>query len=92
MAVTGSVISVGTSATAVASAALNGSDDRYCVAQNLSSVDVFLGGSNVTTSVYGFKLSAGLSLQFPLARGETLYGCVATGTANVGSLKFSGSK
>ena len=50
--------------------------------QNLSGVDVFLGDSGVTTST-GYKLADGSSISYDLLTDDSLYGIVASGTANV---------
>lgn len=74
---------VGTSATKIA-AVDAGTGGVYLT--NTGSGDVFLGGSNVTTSgaTAGPKLAAGASIIFPSSAGPTdLYGIVATGTTTV---------
>lgn len=49
---------------------------------------VFLGGSDVTTSDYGYSLAAGGEVAVELLKGEALYGVVASGTTTVNVLRI----
>jgi len=55
------------------------------VIQNNSSVDIFIGGSNVTVSEYGFKLAANAAISLRLSGRDTIY-AVANSTATVNVL------
>lgn len=55
------------------------------IIQNNSNGDLFLGASNVTTSVYGFKLAAGTGISLRLSGREELYG-VASSSININVL------
>lgn len=89
MAVTHAQIEVGTMATeltAVDTSNTFGEVGQSLLVQNEdNNVAVYIGDVDVTSSVYGFKLSAATSQIFPitLAPGEQIYGIVASGTATV---------
>lgn len=85
MSVKGSVVSVGTTRGVVASNVVAGRDQAFSL-QNVGSADVFLGGPDVSTSVYGFKLAANAAITVVLASREEIYAVVATGTNNVAVL------
>lgn len=85
MALTGAIVSVSTTATALAAEGSISARRSHAI-QNVSSVDVFLGDAGVTTTAYGHKLAAGASLTIDLDRSEALYGIVASSTANVAVL------
>ncbi len=61
MAVKGSALTVGTSAVNLGSLVTRLSNDekQCCQVQNSSSVTIYVGGSNVSTSVYGMALAPG---------------------------------
>lgn len=67
----------------------SGPAGRYWV-ENIGSVNVFLGGAAVAASggSVGKRLQAGQSASFQLARGDTLYGIVASGTCDVDYLRL----
>ena len=51
------------------------------IVQNTSATGyVYIGGSNVTTSVYGYKLSPLQSFSIDLEANDTIYACGDTGT------------
>lgn len=85
MAVTGNIVSVGTTPTAIATKTTGSVPRGFCV-QNVGTVDVFLGGADVSTSVYGHRLAPGGVITVDLDVNETLYGDVASGTCNVAVL------
>lgn len=59
---------------------------RTVVLQNESEVDVFLGGTGVTTTAYGYKLVPDAEASFDLSFDDFLFAVVATGTATVRAL------
>lgn len=90
MAVTHAHVSVGDDPTIVAAptTTYHGPRDRVGVSvQNIGSAPVYLGGSGVTTSSYGYRLDAGSSMSIDLEFGDVLYGIVATGTNTVAVLR-----
>lgn len=87
MPVTHNRVSVGTSETKLTSD-FDGRDGQTLNVQNpLGGADVFLGGEGVTTTSYGFLLSANSSLSIELQTGEKLYAIVASGTQTVNVLR-----
>lgn len=54
--------------------------------QNQSSVDVFLGGSGVSPTSFGFKLAANAAISFDAPEDSTLF-AVAASAASVSVLK-----
>jgi hypothetical protein len=90
MAVTHAHVSVAATATVVAAPTTeyHGARDRVGVSiQNIGAATVYLGGSDVTTTSYGYQLAAGASMSIDLEYGDTLYGVVAAGTNVVAVLK-----
>lgn len=82
-------VSVGTSATTLGNAARD--RDGFTVnVQNPtgSGATVYLGGSDVSTSDYGYSLAAGSEVAVDLLQGEALYGIVASGTLTVNVLRI----
>lgn len=53
---------------------------RRIVVTNTSAVSVYLGGSNVTATAFGYELAAGAKERFDLVRGDELFGIIAGGT------------
>lgn len=56
------------------------------VVQNNSGADLFLGGSDVSTSVYGFKLATASAISLRLAENEEVYGIVSGSPASINVL------
>ena len=86
MAVTTTVVTVGTTETTLA----DGGSRHYAnplggEVENLGSVSVYIGGTGVTTSGAGRGqiLAAGAKRTFTLGPGDKLKGIVATGTCDV---------
>ena len=48
---------------------------------------IFLGGSNTTTTSYGYKLQPNLSVEFKLRPEDELYAVAETGTLSCGIIK-----
>lgn len=87
MAVTHSIVSIGTSATTISSA-VSDRDGHSVLIQNPSaSVTVYIGGDGVTTSSYGVALAGGSDISVDLLQGEILYGVVASSTQSVNVLR-----
>lgn len=87
MALTHAQVSVGTTATLL-SAAVSGRDGQTLLVQNpTGGVNVFIGGAGVTTSSYGYLLTAGSAFAIDLQDGETLYAVVSTSTQAVGVIR-----
>jgi len=80
-------ISVGTAATKISSD-FAGKDGQTLLIQNPSaSVVVYLGGTGVTTSSYGYSLGALSDMSIDLQNGETLFAVVASSTLTVNVLR-----
>jgi hypothetical protein len=82
--VSGSQVSVGTTATAIVNGVVNG---KQIVIQNFDANNpVYLGPSGVTTGNAGIKLPAGGSFVLDVVPGSTIaiYGVVTSGTVPVG--------
>jgi len=92
MAINGLRITVGTSATPLTPTLFvdpikSNQAGISILVQNTSSVTVFLGGADVTTTVYGFALAANQSIAIDLQSDELLYATVASGTQTVNVLR-----
>ena len=84
------VVSVGTTATLIATPG-SAPEQGGVLIQNLGSSTLYLGGSTVTagtTSTGGLQVAANASVSVPTtgSASESLYGIVASGTANVAYL------
>jgi hypothetical protein len=88
MAVVGKQITVGTSATKVADNGFSSDQIKVILRNNDAATSVFLGGPTVAASggSGGYELKFGVSQEFSLDAGETLYAIVATGTVRVDAL------
>lgn len=73
------VLRVTVAATATVIYAVPDNRARTVLVRNPSSVSVYFGNSDVTTS-NGFEIAAGNAASFVLEPDDTLYGVVATGT------------
>lgn len=90
MAYKNGVVSVGTTATLIATPSSAPENDGILI-QNLGSVTLYLGGPTVTagtTSTGGYQVAASASVTVPTtgASSEPLYGITASSTANVAYL------
>jgi hypothetical protein len=91
MAITHKSVTIGTSATAISTSAddktgTSSSADvaRSVLVTNPDVADVFVGGPDVTTTSYGYKIVAnGGELALDLLANDQLYGVVESGTAVV---------
>jgi len=64
-----------------------GKDGQSISIQNpAGGATVYIGGSSVTSSSYGFALTENSAMSIDLQNGETLYGIVASGTQQVNVL------
>ena len=87
MALTHAQVSVGTTATLL-SATGAGRDGQTVLVQNpTNGQSVYIGGTGVTTSSYGFLLLAGTAFAIELQDGEGIYGVVASSTQAVGVIR-----
>ena len=87
MALTHGIVSVGTTATLL-SAVESGRDGQTVLVQNPSGgVNVYLGGTGVTTASYGYLIVAGSAFAIDLQTGESLYGVVASSTQSVSVIR-----
>lgn len=89
MAIAHERVVVAATATVLADAARD--RDGYTVSvQNPtgSGATVFIGGTGVTTTSYGYSLAAGSEVAVELLKGEALYGVVASGTLTVNVLRI----
>ncbi len=73
------------SATKIPSTALKGR--KSILIQNISGVDIFLGGSTVTTLI-GYRLQDGEAVSFDLGSGVDVYGIAASGSRDVRSIEI----
>ena len=82
MAVKTSAVTVGTSATELTFETVRGQGQdptHFAVFNNDATVDLFIGGSDVTTA-NGYVIRAKTGLSWPLVSGEQVHGIVASGT------------
>jgi hypothetical protein len=87
MALAHAQVSVGTTATLLSSASA-GRDGQTVLVQNpAGGVNLYIGGTGVTTASYGYLLIGGSAFAIDLQDGEGLYGVVTTGTQAVGVLR-----
>jgi len=87
MALVHGIVTVGTVATLL-SAAEAGRDGQTVLVQNPSGgANVFLGGTGVTTTSYGYLITAGSAFAVDLQVGESLFGVVASSTQNVSVIR-----
>lgn len=87
MAVTHNIVTVGTTATVISSAA-NDRDGHSVLIQNPSaSTTVFIGGAGVTTASFGVALAGGSDMSIDLLQGEVVFGIVASSTQVVNVLR-----
>lgn len=56
------------------------------IVQNLGTASVYLGGTGVTTSAYGYELKANASISANLRTDDQLWGIVTAGTITVNVL------
>lgn len=56
---------------------------RSVLYTNTGAVTVYLGGSDVTSSSYGYALAAGASVALDLYRGDEVWAVTASGSADV---------
>lgn len=87
MALVHGVVTVGTTATLL-SAVEAGRDGQTVLVQNpTGGANVFLGGAGVTTTSFGFLITAGSAFAIDLQIGESLFGVVAASTQSVSVLR-----
>ncbi len=87
MALSHAIVSVGTTATLLSSSTA-GRDGQTVLVQNPSGgATVYLGGTGVTTSSYGFLLESGVAFAIDLQDNESLYGVVASSTQSVSVIR-----
>lgn len=92
MAITGTSVTVGTSATLLIPTTFTNQINynqrgMSLLIQNTASVVVYIGGSDVTSSTYGYALAANQSLSIDLDSGEQIYAAVASGTQSIRVLR-----
>lgn len=88
MAVRHGLVSVGTTATSLASGTSVGRSGQTVLVQNPSGgANVYIGGAGVTTASYGYLLTGGSAFAIELADGEVVYGVVASSTQSVAVLR-----
>lgn len=94
MAIQGLQVTVGTTATLLSatsaftdSVAYNQNGQSLLVQNPSTTVTVYLGGSNVTSSIYGYSLAPGATMSIDLSQSENLYAAVASGTQSVNVLR-----
>lgn len=80
-------VSVGTTATRLDTQPNSGTYNGDSISiQNLGTASVYIGGSTVTTSSYGYELKANSSISLDVRVDDTVYGIVASGTITVNVL------
>jgi hypothetical protein len=94
MAIQGLSVTVGTTATALSLASgfsdtvnYNQRGQSVMVQNPSSTVSVYIGGSNVTSSVYGHVLAPTQTFTIDLDGGENIYAAVASGTLAVNVIR-----
>lgn len=93
MAVEGTIITVGTTATRLSDISFSDAINYNFRGQSIliqnpsTTITVYIGGSDVTSSVYGYKLSPNQSVSFDLYPGEQIYAAVASSTQAVNVLR-----
>lgn len=90
MAIVHSTVNVGTAPTKLVDPGVRGYDNEQGgILQNISTVDVFIGQSDVAAAGArrGYKLVVNGTLEFNLGHEDELYGVVAAGTADVVVMK-----
>jgi archaellum component FlaF (FlaF/FlaG flagellin family) len=94
MSLTGLTITVGTTATILSQTSgfsdtitynLNG--QSVLIQNPSSSTKVYVGGPNVSSSVYGYELLPGQSISIDLSGGEHIYAAVVSGTQAVNVIR-----
>jgi len=89
MAVVAEIKTVGTTPTLLTLGGSSIQDLSVVYLRNDSPVDIFLGGSTVTTGT-GFRLPAGTQFPLDLAHHDAVYGIVASGTQPLQVLRTRG--
>lgn len=93
MALEGAIITVGTTATLLSDTSFSDTVNynyrgQSILVQNPSTtVTVYLGGTDVTSSVYGYRLLPNQSVSIDLYPGEQLYAAVASSTQTVSVIR-----
>lgn len=93
MALEGAIVTVGTTATLLSGATFSDTINynyrgQSILVQNPSTtVTVYLGGTDVTSSVYGYRLLPNQSVSIDLYPGEQLYAAVASSTQTVSVIR-----
>lgn len=92
MAINGTSITVGTTATLLIPTSFTNQINynqrgMSLLIQNTSSVTVYIGGSDVTSSVYGYALAPDQSLSVDLDTDEQIYAAVASATQTIRVLR-----
>lgn len=92
MAINGTSITVGTTATLLTPTTFTNQINynqlgMSLLIQNTASVIVYIGGSDVTSSIYGYALAANQSLAVDLDADEQIYAAVASGTQTIRVLR-----
>lgn len=67
-------VTVGTTATSLIAGVSDINNYRSVVLTNTGTASVFVGGSDVTTSSYGYELKSGGELALDLESGDVVYG------------------
>jgi len=83
MAVSHQRVSVGTTATKLTSDADGRDGQTISIQVPSEGATVYLGGSGVTTTSYGYELLGGTSFAVELQQGEQVFGVVASSTQTV---------
>lgn len=78
-----SVLVASTAASIVASAPSFDASGLSAVIQNLGTNSVLLGGSNVSSTIFGHQLAASSTLSVHLLKDEAVFGIAVAGTASV---------
>lgn len=87
MALSHGIVSVTTAATLLSTASA-GRDGQTVLVQNPSGgANVYLGGTGVTSTSYGYLLVGGSAFAIDLQAGESLFGVVASSTQSVSVIR-----
>jgi hypothetical protein len=80
-------VSVGTTATRLDTQPNTGNYNGDSISiQNLGTASVYIGGSAVTTSSYGYELKSNSSIALDVRIDDTIFGIVSSGTITVNVL------
>lgn len=87
MAIRHGLVSVGTTATSLASTNVGRTGQTVLIQNPSGGANVFIGGAGVTTTSYGYLLTGGSAFAIELANDEGIFAVVASSTQSVAVLR-----